>query len=70
MNKVFRNFVNYGFSLTDAVKFTSTNAARLMGLSDVGSLEVGKRADIMIADDKFGVDMTILNGEIRYEKGE
>ena len=50
MNKVFKNFMNAGFSANDAVKFTSTNAARLMGLSDRGSLEVGKRADIVVMD--------------------
>lgn len=50
MNKVFRNFVNAGFSMTDAVKFTSANAARLMGLFDRGSLERGKIADIVVMD--------------------
>ena len=55
MNKVFRNFVNCGFSLTDAVKFTSANAARLMGLHSVGSLDVGKRADIAVLDKSFEV---------------
>jgi len=37
--------------------------------AEIGSIEVGKRADIMIADDKFDVKMTILGGEIKY-KGE
>ena len=55
MNKVFRNFVNYGFTLCDAVKFTSTNAARLMGLSEVGSLEAGKRADIAVLDSSYEI---------------
>ena len=50
MNKVFKNFMNAGFSLNDAVKFTSTNAARLMGLSDRGTLEAGKTADIVVMD--------------------
>ncbi|MBE6588099.1 MAG: hypothetical protein E7647_06765 [Ruminococcaceae bacterium] len=53
MNRVFRNFVNYGFSIPDAVKFTSTNAARLMGLSDRGSLEAGKLADIAVMDKNY-----------------
>ena len=50
MNKVFKNFMNVGYSANDAVMFTSSNAARLMGLSDRGSLEVGKRADIVVMD--------------------
>jgi len=55
MDRVFRNFVNYGFSLPDAVKFTSTNAARLMGLSDKGSLSVGMMADIVIMDKSYDI---------------
>lgn len=33
------------------------------------SIEIGKRADIIIADDNFNIIMAILNGEIIY-KGE
>jgi len=55
MNRVFRNFVSYGFSLTDAVKFTSTNAARLMGLFDKGSLSVGMTADIAVMDKEYNI---------------
>ena len=55
MNKVFKNFVSYGFSLCDAVKFTSTNAARLMGLHSLGSLEAGKRADIVVMDKGYDI---------------
>ena len=55
MDKVFKNFVNVGFSLCDAVKFTSTNAARLMGLSDKGSLKVGMSADIAVLDDDYEI---------------
>ena len=41
-------------SLEDALmlvsKFTSSNTAKLEGLSDVGSLEKGKKADISILE--------------------
>lgn len=55
MNRVFRNFVSYGFTLCDAVKFTSSNASRLMGLSDRGSLEKGKIADICVLDENYDI---------------
>ncbi len=55
MNKVFKNFIDVGFSVNDAVMFTSSNAARLMGLSDRGSLEPGKKADIVVMDNKCDI---------------
>ena len=45
----------------------SLNPAKALGEDEkIGSLEVGKNANIIIADEKFNVNMTILNGEIRY----
>lgn len=55
MNKVFKNFVSIGFDYCDAVKFTSSNAARLMGLYDRGSLEVGKAADIAVMNENCDI---------------
>ncbi len=55
MNKVFKNFVSIGFDYCDAVKFTSANASRLMGLSDRGSLEVGKTADIAVMNENCDI---------------
>lgn len=56
MNRVFENFVNYGYSIIDTVKFTSKNPAIRMGFYDkVGSLETGKYADIAVLDDNFQI---------------
>jgi len=55
MNKVFKNFVNVGFTLCEAVKFTSSNAARLMGLYGKGSISVGMDADITVLDKDYNV---------------
>ncbi len=67
---VYNLYSNTNLELHEAVKCASLNPAKALGEdSDIGSIEVGKRADILIADDKFKVAMTILGGEIRY-KGE
>ena len=71
LNEAVRNlYENSSLEIYEAVNCASLNPAMALGKDkEIGSLEEGKRADIMIADEKFNVEMTILGGEIRY-KGE
>ncbi len=71
LNKAVANVLeNTGLEVYEAVNAASLNPAKALGEDkEIGSIEVGKRADFMIADDKFNAKMTILGGEIRY-KGE
>ena len=67
---VFNLYDNTDLEIYEAVACASLNPAKAMGEDkEIGSLEEGKRADIIIADEKFNVLTTILGGEIRY-KGE
>ena len=71
LNEAVRNLAeNSKLEIFEAVACASLNPAKALGLdNEIGSIEEGIRADIMIADEKFNVSMTILGGEIRY-KGE
>ena len=71
LNKaVFNVLENTNLEVYEAVNAASLNPAKALGEDkEIGSIEVGKRADFMIADEKFDAKMTILGGEIRY-KGE
>lgn len=67
---VYNLYANSEMEIHEAVNCASLNPAMVLGEDkEIGSIEVGKRADIIIADDKFEVLTTILGGEIRY-KGE
>lgn len=67
---VYNLYENSDLELYEAVNCASLNPAVALGEdAEIGSIEVGKRADIMIADEKFDVITTILGGEIKY-KGE
>jgi len=68
LNKaVYNLWTNAGIEVWEAVNCASLNPATALGEeSEIGSLEVGKRADIIIADDKFDINTTILAGQVRY----
>ncbi len=60
-----------GCSLADAVQMASTNQAKLFGLNDRGTLEPGKRADIIlftVEDSKINILKTWVSGDLVYEK--
>jgi N-acetylglucosamine-6-phosphate deacetylase len=49
----------------------SLNAARLMGIDDeVGSLEVGKRANILLMDDMVQIKQIYFDGDLVVENGQ
>ena len=50
--------------IAQAFIMASTNPAKAVGLDDVGSIEVGKKADFVIVDDKFNLKKVIIQGEI------
>lgn len=64
MDQALRNLVEVvGVELADAVRFASTNPARLMGHPDRGVLTVGARADIVALDEDLQVAQVWLAGE-------
>lgn len=67
LDKAFRHVIELGYPIYEAVKLTSTNAAVEFGLN-AGAIEVGKEADFAILDDSYNVDMTIVNGNIKYQR--
>jgi len=58
-----------GVKLEDAVKMASINPTRVIGVSELlGSLEIGKQADLTVVDEDLNVYMTMVNGEIVYSR--
>ncbi len=64
----------YGLSDEDALEAITINAAEILGVADrVGSLEVGKDADIIVLDGyplhiKTWVDLVMINGAVIHER--
>ena len=70
MNRAFANLVERcGINPVTAAKYTSTNAARVIGVEDeTGSIERGKCADIAVLDDACHCVATFINGTPVYVK--
>ncbi len=66
LNEAVRNLKNHTeLSIPEVFACASLNPAKAVGEAErIGSLEVGKCADIMICDDEIRVMTTIINGEI------
>ncbi|MBI4322766.1 MAG: N-acetylglucosamine-6-phosphate deacetylase [Candidatus Omnitrophica bacterium] len=71
MIQAVRNAVVSGkIPLHQAVQMASFNPARLIHESPrLGSLEAGKRADLVVFDDAFRVWMTLVDGRVVYRRG-
>jgi N-acetylglucosamine-6-phosphate deacetylase len=70
MNRAVGNMVEkLGMSVTEACDLASANPAKALGIyGEAGSINVGKRADFAVLDDKFNVLYTVCGGEIIYKK--
>jgi len=56
-----------GVSYVDLADMASGNPARLLGVYDVcGSIEVGKRADLVLLDKSGNVKTTIIDGQLAF----
>lgn len=66
MDLACRNIMaNTSCGITQAFKMASLNPARVIGLDDkIGSIEVGKNADLVFVDDKFNVKKVMQEGKI------
>ena len=66
LNEAVRNLKEHTeLSLPEVFACASLNPAKAVGEAEnIGSLAVGKCADIIICDDDINVSMTIINGEI------
>lgn len=63
-DRLVRTMAGIGVSLTDISKMASATPARVMGFTDRGVIEVGKRADFVFMNDALEVTEVIRGGEI------
>ncbi|MGE3466012.1 MAG: N-acetylglucosamine-6-phosphate deacetylase [Pyrinomonadaceae bacterium] len=59
-----QTMLSIGFSTADVNRMASTNPARLLGLTDRGSIEVGRRADLVGLDGDGNIAFTMIGGRM------
>ena len=64
INMAIKNFMRFtGADIRAAFKCGSTNSARALGIDDkVGSIEVGRTANILLVDDRFDIKKILFKG--------
>lgn len=68
MNQAVRNMIDWtGVSISQAINMASLNPARVLGMEgEIGSISVGKKANLAVLDKDFGVVETILQGRSMF----
>lgn len=64
MNEALRLTVDNGISIEDAVHMASTTPARILDLSHKGKIEVGYDADLVLMDERYQVQWTMIEGKL------
>jgi len=70
LNKMIKRMVTFGgVSLKEAIQMATINPAKILRVDNKkGSIEKGKDADLIIADNAFNVLMTLIGGKCVYRK--
>jgi len=64
----FRNLLRFtSMSPSDALACFTINAAQSIGLTDRGLIQPGKRGDVVVVDENWEVQLTVVQGRIVYD---
>jgi N-acetylglucosamine-6-phosphate deacetylase len=69
MNQALKNMTKYITNdLTQLTKMLSQNPAKSLKIMDVGEIKKGYKADLVFLDEAYNVKMTMVNGQILYQR--
>jgi N-acetylglucosamine-6-phosphate deacetylase len=64
MDAALRRTVRSGVSIVDVCRMAATTPARLLGLADIGAIEAGRRADLVVLDSELRVTKVLRRGVV------
>src|SRR5436309_1399285 len=65
MIEALRNLLELGVPLEDAVQAATSTPARVLGEPELGRLDVGLPADVVVLDDRAEIERVLVDGEVR-----
>ncbi|MBT3376375.1 MAG: N-acetylglucosamine-6-phosphate deacetylase [Lentisphaerae bacterium] len=69
LDQALRNLAEFGsLPKSDVLACFTMNPAESLQLTDRGIIQPGKRADIVVVDDDWQIQMTIVNGRVVYDR--
>ena len=70
LQKAVYNMVNYlGVSIPNGVKMASLNPAKAINMDEkIGSIEVGKKADLVLFDEEINIKEVYIEGKIAWQE--
>jgi N-acetylglucosamine-6-phosphate deacetylase len=70
MDQAVRNMARWtDATMADALRMASERPADLLGMANIGRIVVGADADLVLLDNDFHVQATIIKGKVVYERG-
>ncbi|MDE5715696.1 MAG: amidohydrolase family protein [Anaeroplasmataceae bacterium] len=68
-DQLIRTILKIGVPMNEAVKMMTINPAKLLHFEkEIGSIEIGKKADIILFDDQIDIKQVYVNGDLKYKK--
>jgi N-acetylglucosamine-6-phosphate deacetylase len=67
MDESLRNLVTWGVSLEEALAAMTRVPALAIGRPDLGRIEAGGRADVVVVDDDLGIRRVLVGGTVGFE---
>lgn len=64
MNQSLKFSTDFGIPVADTIQMATSTPADILGLPELGRVEVGYMADLVLVDDAFNVQKTWINGEL------
>ena len=68
LKKALENMVSFGFTLAEAVRFATSNPARIMKYSAKGILAPDYDGDVVVIDKNYHIKLVMLNGKVTKNK--
>lgn len=66
LHEELKNVISFGIPVKQAIKSVSINPAKAIRVDkEVGSIEVGKMADMVVMDDQWNIKMVIVKGVVK-----